>query len=159
MKKYIGTKQIEAEPMTRGEYAKYSGRNSILIEKGESKSDEGYLVKYNDGYVSWSPKQQFDEAYRECNDMSFGLAIEVLKQGKKVARVGWNGKGMHLFLINSATLLTNNKAYTTKDTISETKIKATELCPFICMKTAQGNVVPWLASQTDVLSEDWQIID
>lgn len=63
MIKFIGTKQIEAEPMTRGEYAKLSGRNSILIEKGESTNDEGYLVKYNDGYISWSPKKPFEEAY------------------------------------------------------------------------------------------------
>ena len=65
MKKYIGVKKIEAEPMTRGEYAKLSGRNSILTEKGESESDNGYHVRYSDGYESWSPKSAFEEAYSE----------------------------------------------------------------------------------------------
>ncbi len=70
MNKFIGTKQIEAESMTRGEYAKLSGRNSILTEKGESTNDEGYLVKYSDGYISWSPKKQFEEAYSEIGKNS-----------------------------------------------------------------------------------------
>lgn len=72
MKTYIGTKKIEAEPMTRGEYAKYSNRNSILTEKGENYNDEGYFVKYPDGYISWSPKQQFEEAYREVEKYPLG---------------------------------------------------------------------------------------
>lgn len=53
MKKFVGTKVIEAEPMTRGEYAKLSGRNSILTEKGESEADRGYHVRYADGYEFW----------------------------------------------------------------------------------------------------------
>lgn len=65
MQKYIGVKKVEAEPMTRGEYAKLSKRNSILAEKGESERDEGYHVRYSDGYESWSPKSTFEEAYSE----------------------------------------------------------------------------------------------
>ncbi len=60
MKKFIGTKQIEAEPMTRGEYNQYHG---WIIPANENPEDEGYLVKYNDGYISWSPKKQFEESY------------------------------------------------------------------------------------------------
>ncbi len=62
MNKFIGTKQIEAEPMTRGEYNRYRG---WTIPANENPEDEGYLVKYNDGYISWSPKKQFEEAYSE----------------------------------------------------------------------------------------------
>ena len=62
MKKYIGTKMIKARPMNRGDYNKYRGWN---IPKDENPADEGYLVKYSDGYESWSPKKQFEEAYRE----------------------------------------------------------------------------------------------
>lgn len=58
--KFIGTKQIEAEPMTRGEYNKYRG---WTIPADENPKDKGYLVKYNDGYISWSPEKQFEEAY------------------------------------------------------------------------------------------------
>ena len=68
--------------------------------------------------------------------MDFGKAIEALKAGKKVARAGWNGKGMWLELQRPTEL--------SKMTL-----------PYIFMKTADDNLVPWLASQTDVLCEDW----
>ena len=89
MEKYIGTKQIEAEPMTRGDYNKYRGWE---IPADEDPADEGYLVKYPDGYISWSPKKQFEEAYRKSGEMSFGHAVEIMKKGGRVQRSGWNGK-------------------------------------------------------------------
>ncbi len=64
-KKYIGTKRIEAFPMNRGEYNKYKG---WTIPTNENPNDEGYLVKYSDGYISWSPKKQFEEAYSEIGE-------------------------------------------------------------------------------------------
>lgn len=144
MKKFIGTKIIEAKPMTRGEYNEYRG---WTIPEDENPADKGYLVKYPDGYESWSPEKQFNEAYRECDNMTFGLAIEALKKGMKVARKGWNGKGMYLFLAHG------------EDIKSCTGIH--EKCvDVICMKTAQDTVVfGWLASQTDMLAEDWVIIE
>ena len=72
--------------------------------------------------------------------MSFGQAIEALKQGRKVARAGWNGKGMHLELQRP-------------DAHSKMTL------PYIYMYTAQGDNVPWLASQTDMLSEDWVTVE
>lgn len=72
--------------------------------------------------------------------MNFGQAIEALKQGKKVARAGWNGKGMHLELQRP-------------DAHSKMTL------PYIFMYTAQGDNVPWLASQTDMLSEDWVTVE
>ena len=62
MKTYIGCKKIEAKPMTRGEYNKFRG---WTIPKDENPADEGYLVKYSDDYISWSPKDAFEEAYSE----------------------------------------------------------------------------------------------
>ena len=103
MKKYIGTKMIEATPMSRGEYNRYRG---WTIPKDENPADEGYLVKYSDGYESWSPKKQFEEAYRDCMGMTFGIALELLKKGCKVAREGWNGKRMFLFLAKSTDIET-----------------------------------------------------
>ncbi|MCG7407705.1 DUF2829 domain-containing protein [Paenibacillus sp. ACRRX] len=73
--------------------------------------------------------------------MNFGQAIEVLKQGDKVARAGWNGKGMYLGLCEGGGF---RDGYRTQD--------------FIYMKTVQDTIVPWLASQTDVLAEDWEFI-
>ncbi|MGN0515108.1 MAG: hypothetical protein ACI4GD_12605 [Lachnospiraceae bacterium] len=57
MEQYIGTKIIEAEPMTRGEYNYYRG---WVIPENENPKDEGYHVRYSDGYESWSPLKQFD---------------------------------------------------------------------------------------------------
>ena len=86
---YIGTKLINAEPMTRADFEAKHGRSV-----GGDKHGEGYEVTYEGGYQAWSPKDVFDAAYRPINAMTFGLAIEALKMGKKVARAGWNGKGM-----------------------------------------------------------------
>ena len=65
MKKYIGCKVIEAEPMTRGDYNKYRG---WTIPANENPADEGYLLRYPNGYVSWSPKDIFDKAYLAVDD-------------------------------------------------------------------------------------------
>lgn len=62
MKTYVGVKVIQSKPMTRGEYNTYRGWNT---PENENPEDEGYLVKYPDGYESWSPKKQFEEAYLE----------------------------------------------------------------------------------------------
>lgn len=83
--------------------------------------------------------------------MDFGEAIRCLKQGNRVARDGWNGKGMFLYYVPA-----NKYPYTTS--IGQSIADAdgnVEYGAYIAMKTAQGNVVPWLASQTDVLAEDW----
>ena len=86
--------------------------------------------------------------------MDFGAAIKVLKEGKKVSRKGWNGKNMFLYYVpdNKYTAMTN-AAKSIADKQNKVDYEA-----YIAMKTAQGNVVPWLASQTDVLSEDWIIV-
>ncbi len=65
MKKYVGTKVIEASPMTRGDYNNYRGWQ---IPADENPGDAGYLVKYSDDYVSWSPAYAFEEAYREYDE-------------------------------------------------------------------------------------------
>lgn len=65
MKTYIGTKVVDAEPMTRGDYNKHRGWQ---IPADEDPNDEGYRVLYPDGYVSWSPKEVFENAYHEVGD-------------------------------------------------------------------------------------------
>lgn len=60
MQKYIGVKQVEAKPMTRGDYNNYRG---WTVPKDENPNDEGYMVKYADDYVSWSPKETFEKSY------------------------------------------------------------------------------------------------
>ena len=151
MKTYVGVKQIQAKEMNRGDYNKYRG---WTIPADENPADEGYLVKYSDGYESWSPKKQFEEAYRECDNMTFGLAIEIMKKGKKVARKGWNGKGMFLFLAKSTDIETE------ADLTSCENMHGDLVLPSIVRKTADNHFcVGWLASQTVILAEDWVVVE
>lgn len=80
--------------------------------------------------------------------MNFGQAIAALKDGRKVLRTGWNGKGMYLFLVWSWRV--ENSPIETLDHYP--------VLPFIAMKTADDCIVPWLASQADMLASDWMIL-
>lgn len=80
--------------------------------------------------------------------MNFGQAIEALKQGKKVARAGWNGKGMYLYLADGKLLT---------DAIDNGSFPFTDT---IVIKTSDNKYcIGWLASQTDMLAEDWEIVE
>ena len=80
---------------------------------------------------------------------NFGEAIKYLKRGFRVCRQGWNGKGMYLAHVNSYQYKVDGEVH--KDSLL--------LSPWIGMKTADGKFVPWLASQTDVLAEDWMFAE
>lgn len=153
---YIGSKLVKAIYMTRGEYNRYRGWQ---VPADEDENDVGVLVEYLDGgkpndsrhegYISWSPKDVFDRSYRPVSHMSFGLALEALKMGKRVARQGWNGKGMWLLLIKPVD-------GEIADLMKQKGVPA--MLPWIGMKTADEKFVPWLASQTDMLADDWVIV-
>ena len=86
----------------------------------------------------------------------FGFAIRALKEGKRVTRPGWNGKGMWLFLWTPDCPISGSG----EDRGRHMQELALEPHPCICMKAADGCVVPgWLASQTDMLAEDWVVVD
>ena len=155
MKQYIGTKIIEARPMNRGEYNEYRGWN---IPADENPADEGYLVKYPDGYESWSPKPVFDEAYRKTTGMSFGLAIEAAKKGKKITRAGWNGKGMYvIYRTGYPDGIPCNK--NTADAVGIPEGTLFKVRPYLQMKCVDDTFQMWLASQSDILADDWAIVE
>ena len=91
--------------------------------------------------------------------MSFGDAIVALKAGKKVARAGWNGKGMWLSLsgkLGGSEVRAENFWSPHNRAFAEQNGGSAVVLPTICMKTASGEILMgWLASQTDVLAEDW----
>ena len=159
MKSYIGTKVVLAESMSRGDYNTYRGWRCPV---DEDPRDEGFLLEYVDGgasnhpghagYISWSPKDVFERAYRPSAGLDFGDALNALKAGKQVARAGWNGKGMFLYLIKGTELQSGLK-YGFGEYLNEPEFVST-----ICMKTADNKLVAgWLASQTDMLAEDWVV--
>lgn len=168
MENYIGVKNIKAFPMNRLDYNKYRGWE---IPADKNPADEGYLVEYLDGgqanhpehegYISWSPKDVFERAYKRARGLTFGLALEALKQGKRVARAGWNGKNMFLFLLPGGTVPTKAIHDPALRKVIEQQVDGDtfEGLPSIRMWTADKKILTgWLASQTDMLSEDWMIV-
>ena len=121
-KDYYGTKRITAWP-----------------QRGENDID-GYAVKYADGYVSWSPADVFEAAYQPITAMNFGHALAALMDGHRVARAGWNGKGMWIDL-----------------QLPDENSKMER--PYIYIVPGPGWTVPWVASQADLLSDDWLIVE
>lgn len=190
MKMYVGVKQVWAEKCKAW---KDAGGHKI--------GDDGYKVIYKDGYESWSPVDVFEEAYREINGLTFGMAIELLKKGFKMRRRGWNGKGIFIALNrprvdleqvaeavhnawwdeakkqgreNHPDMIPYNELAENVKEYDRTTAKAVIECgtymtyPYIYIDTtglqtdnpdAPKNRVPWLASQTDMLAEDWEIAD
>ena len=80
---------------------------------------------------------------------NFGDALSALKEGERVARLGWNGKGMWLKYVDADEYDVSDQTADHRDI---------GLLPWIGMKTADNKFVPWLASQTDILAEDWTIV-
>ena len=146
MEKYIGTKVITAKSMTRGDYNNYRG---WTIPEDENPADEGYLVKYEDGYISWSPKSTFDKAYRAFDGgMSFGSAIELLKMGFKLKRKGWNGKNQYIELAENISYKNAGSEIINCDH----EAIGNKAIAFV---GTSGVQMGWLASQADMLAEDW----
>jgi hypothetical protein len=159
---FYGTKRVAAIKMTRRAYNDYRGWNLPSDENGD---DAGYLVEYHDGgasnhpnhagYISWSPESVFEKSYQPETALSFGHAVAALKEGRKVARSGWNGKGMFLFLVPGSRFIVSRAP------LLGIYPPGTEIDyhAHVDMKTAQGYVVPWLASQADILADDWCIVE
>ena len=165
MEKYIGSKFVLAEPAMKCWGRKGQAHDAGLIltqEQYDSKVAEGweptevrhgYKVIYRDGYESWSPKEVFEEAYRRTDGLNFGLALEAAKMGKRIARKGWNGKGMYVFLAHGMDFHTDAD-------LSELDDQDVEVLDCLVMRTATGAFCPgWLASQTDMLADDWMITE
>ena len=93
MKQYIGTKEVQATPMNRGDYNALRGWQ---VPENENPADDGYLVVYPngesnvdgfDGYVSWSPKKQFKEAYRVSETFKDRLTIEYAQLEERLGKL------------------------------------------------------------------------
>ena len=94
------------------------------------------------------------------NNLNFGDAIKALKEGKKVARKGWNGKNMYLWLKPAVTITAEWCKDPMLKEIVDTNGGEAEALGTICMKTADNKILTgWLASQTDMLCEDWVIVE
>lgn len=135
MKKYLGVKIIpEAEPMDECKF--------LREVKGQDTSDRetrpGYKVVYPDGYVSWSPKDVFEEAYREINGLTFGLAIEAAKKGYGFRLSKWSPE------VNIRLQAPDENSKMT--------------APYLYV-TSRFGCAPWNPTQIELLAEDWEVVE
>jgi len=108
-------------------------------------------MKSGDGMDSLEINLQKDEKNMEHGQsMGIGNAVKQMNNGRKVQRAGWNGKNMFLFHVAGE--------FWQFETDIE-GLDGLETLQFICMKTADNKLIPWLASQADLLANDYQIID
>lgn len=157
MKQYIGVKMVQAEPAYRywletGQmvFVAHDEDKPRIVEKATA-CDDGYKIRYPDGYVSWSPKDVFEEAYRQADAMNFGLALEAAKQGERVARKGWNGKNQY---VEIATCISYKNSAGEIVNVDHCNIGNKALA-FV---GTSGVQIGWLASQADMLADDWYIV-
>lgn len=165
IKRYIGIKEVNAKPMNLHDYNKFRG----FSVTADDETKEGYIVEYLNGgdantaeyagYVSWSPKHVFDEAYKEVEGMTFdiGIANRLLDLGHKIARLGWNGKNMYVVKKDGyQDGVPANKSHADKHgcEIGDTVIYD----PYLEMRTATGSFVPWVISNTDFFATDYIIV-
>ena len=158
---FIGTKTINAGHMTLGAYNQYRGWD---MPANEDPNKPGYLVEYSDGgksnhpnhtgYISWSPAEVFEKAYQQSGKLSFGHALVALEQGQRVARAGWNGKGMFVYMVPA-------NAYPAQTGAAKAHYGATGLVPYaayLALKGVNDVVSTWVPSINDCLAKDWVML-
>lgn len=165
MKTYICTKVIHAVPakMVNGciwpeglplpqvrevkDYDDHSPAPAAITE-------DGYLYTTADvNYPQFMSKADFEAMCRSTDAMTFGDALEAMKQGQRVAREGWNGKNMYVFLAFEPDFVTDAD-------ISAFDQLDVEVSDMLVLKTARDTFQPgWLATQSDMLAEDWYIVE
>lgn len=171
MNEYVGTKRVNGAEMSRGDYNKYRGWE---IPADENPDDEGYLVEYLDGgkpnhpyfkgYISWSPKDVFEQSYFRANSLNFGIAFEQLRKGYKIARKSWYyekylvlKKDNYSFDREELKVFSDAKKQIIIDGKTEDVI---EHLPSICLKTGNNKVLTgWLPQIDDLLATDWYILE
>jgi hypothetical protein len=133
MKRFIGTKIIQAEPA------------EALVPMGSHlKGAEGYKVVYPDGYESWSHKEVFEEAYRPTDGANFGLAVEAMKEGFRIQMPEWVEAGIFVQIARDY----------------EDEINEFIILPCFTKYVSDGEFQPgWTPSAEEMLRDDWIIMD
>lgn len=163
MKQYIGTKIIKARPGTMAEAQALKCGCPVEVQERIFKNSgtvnqKGYIVEYEDGYISWSPTHAFEGAYRPCDNMTFGLALEAMKKGCMVARKCWICKSIYI-QDGSRVESVHLRADAIKNYCKSRVIQHMNINPHIDMKAADGSlVIGWTPSQLDMLADDWVIV-
>lgn len=141
MKTYIGTKIIQAEPAWRAS----DGKGNFVITNDPAEvlrnypsAENGYRVRYPDGYESWSPKAAFEEAYRSTDGVNFGLALEAMKKGMGARLPHWKP----------------DVVIRVQYPDEHSKMTA----PYLYVESRYGRV-PWKETMIELFSDDWVIVE
>lgn len=162
MKKYIGTKIVNATPawlVDNNVYLKDEDVPSSMNRK------DGYIVVSEDGYESWSSKSMFEKIYHEVGTMDFGGAMHCLKAGLAVRRRGWNGKG--LFIVKQVPthiigdIIPNMQSLpqSAKNILMSRENPHIDYTNQMLIINPDGRADSWVPSSSDVFAEDWEVID
>lgn len=158
MKRYVGMVYIGAKPMCRGTYNDLRGWN---IPTDENPMDEGYIVQQPGGNITWYPKAELEEVYKDVmgSNLNFSQALDLVKSGicLGMARKGWNGKDM---------MVVYQKGYPegipcNKNTAEAWGLNEGDLfkCrPYLQLRCADGTHAMWSPSGSDVICEDWMLV-
>lgn len=167
MKTYICTKVIHAVPAKMVNGCPWPDglplpdtKESVVdccsgIEMCRPRIEDGYIynTSKDDQYTQLMSAADFEAMCRPAESMAFGDALVAMKHGERVARHGWNGKDMYVFLAHEPDFVTDAD-------ISAFDQQEVEVGDMLVMKTAQNTFQPgWLASQADMLAEDWYIVE
>ena len=150
---YITNKVVEVEEMSRLEYVLSRGWK-LPEDEYDLKDERVYKVLYLDGYTSMCPKDKFLEDARKLNNLDFGLALILIKRGFKLARKGWNGKGMFIYLVTGGNYPVQMGAV--KEYADEQG--TVKYNPYMAIKNVDNSMSTWVPSVNDCLAEDWQVI-
>lgn len=131
MNYYIGTKLIKSETCTVKEFNKIRP----LYYSGECQ--EGYRVEYEDGYISWSPKDVFEKAYRKNGELTFGQALDEVKQGRGMRLTQWKED-----VVIRAQFPDEHSKMT---------------APYLYVESRFGRV-PWKETMIELFAENWEIV-
>lgn len=163
MKKYIGTKVVNATPAWRVDGKVYL-KDEDQPDAKKSSFEDGYKVIYEGGYESWSPKDVFEKAYREVGSVNFGGAIDLLKAGLAVRRKGWNGKG--LFIVKQVPshiegdIIPNMQSLpqSAKSILMSRENPHIDYTNQMLIINPDGRADSWVPSSSDVFAEDWEVV-
>lgn len=167
MKTYIGMKVVQAKPAVtvngciwpEGMALPEEYRRPRLELDQEQNCcgtvvEEGYVYISENHYPVFEPKEEFEKRFFDAENVTFSIALDAMKRGGRIARKGWNGKGMYVFLADEVEFRT--EADISEFENSEDGVYTSEM---LVLRTAQGTFQPgWLATQSDILADDWYVL-
>lgn len=167
MKTYIGMKVVQAKPAVTvngciwpdgmalpAEYTRPSLKENLEQKDCGPVISEGYVYIGDHKYPVFEEKEEFEKRFFDAENVTFSIALDAMKRGGRIARKGWNGKGMYVFLADDVEFRT--EADISEFENAEDGVYTSEM---MVLRTAQGTFQPgWLATQSDILADDWYVL-